>query len=804
MTHDDQTPVLHLKVLGYMELEDADGCPVLSVLRRPKLAAFLGVLAVGDAAVRSREQLMAMFWPEADAERASHSLNQLVYRLRKALGDVVDRRGDQLVVDRARLSCDAYLFADAFERGDIEEAVGLYRGDLLDGLYVSDAPGFERWVEEQRARLSRKAAQAFWTLAERYASESRFLEASTTARRAAACTPGEEAALRRLLGFLDGIGDRASALAAYDDFARLLLDEYQATPSPETSALVERIRNRDEVVADLPVRTPRIASAPADDAPPDSALRGVQGERGAQAPGQRAAARSRPKLRWLVVPALALAALVGRFVVDGLGGVVESGAMVVSIEAPAGDADDEAVRGITRALVGDLAGADRFRVVADPVPDFATLDLTVSLARYRADDVDFVEARLVDPETRAILAVQSFPEEQAPEAVVRFVRHRAGAIAARRALEEGASEDQIEELRRADGMIGGGLRHRSDRRLLAAWAHFSAADTVLARLEEDAPRWVEPPLRRGWLGIDRVLTLAGAEAIDSIALGVAPGPAALAALLDEAERFADRVIEIDDAAGWGYELRGVVSYTRLEATVFSDTVAGRRAEEDLGRAVEIDPHLTRAWRRLSKLRDMQGDPAGALVALDQAIESDPYLTQDRMIRWAVLRTAAWTNDQARARDACADGLRDFPDDPAFAECELFLESWLGDVADIERAERAFEGLDLGAMPGVERRHLRMMYLAAASARAGDADGARNVLREASLMAPGPDSVAAAIERVRVLSLLDEPGAATDSLTALVGRLPGLRAGIPRDARYRQLAGYPDFEALVASLRSGEG
>src|SRR5690606_2842890 len=56
----------------------------------------------------------------------------------------------------------------------------------------------------------------------------------------------DERALRALIELLDAAGDRAGALREYQRFAQLLEEEFEATPSPETVALIERIRSREE------------------------------------------------------------------------------------------------------------------------------------------------------------------------------------------------------------------------------------------------------------------------------------------------------------------------------------------------------------------------------------------------------------------------------------------------------------------------------------------------------------------------------------------------------------------------------
>src|SRR5439155_6988008 len=52
------------------------------------------------------------------------------------------------------------------------------------------------------------------------------------------------ALVRRLIGILDRLGDRAAALEAYRDLAKRLTAVYDVQPSPETEALVRAVRTR--------------------------------------------------------------------------------------------------------------------------------------------------------------------------------------------------------------------------------------------------------------------------------------------------------------------------------------------------------------------------------------------------------------------------------------------------------------------------------------------------------------------------------------------------------------------------------
>src|SRR5215213_3662008 len=141
--------MLRLQTLGTLDLRDADGVEIHAVLAQPRRLALLLYLAIAaPPGFHRRDKLLAMFWPEADTERARASLNRAIYFLRRELGQgVVISRGDGVGLDRERVRCDVTTFDESLERGQLREALELYRGDLLPGFFSSNAPGFEEWLE---------------------------------------------------------------------------------------------------------------------------------------------------------------------------------------------------------------------------------------------------------------------------------------------------------------------------------------------------------------------------------------------------------------------------------------------------------------------------------------------------------------------------------------------------------------------------------------------------------------------------------------------------------------------------------
>jgi TolB-like protein/DNA-binding SARP family transcriptional activator len=251
--------MFHLRVLGAFVLTSPDGLPVEPLVRRSRRAALLAFLAAaGPRGLHRRDKLLAIFWPDSDAAHARAALNQSLYILRTELGEpaVVSRGHDEVGLNPSVVWCDAIAFQDALTAGRMQDALALYRGDLLDGFHVSDAPEFEHWLERERERLRRKAADAAWLLAERLASQGDSVEAARWARQASEFLPADEAVARRLMTFLRDLGDRAAAVRAYETFAGTLRSEYELQPSSETSSLANAIRLEQQPVHEVSLAPP--------------------------------------------------------------------------------------------------------------------------------------------------------------------------------------------------------------------------------------------------------------------------------------------------------------------------------------------------------------------------------------------------------------------------------------------------------------------------------------------------------------------------------------------------------------------
>ena len=202
--------VLRLITLGGLRLE-RDGVAVSDKMR-PRRLALLAILAAAGPDGLTREAVLAILWSESSPERARHSLAQEVYSLRRELDAAVIPAEGTLRLDSEYITSDVAELRAALDEDDAAAVDALDTGPFLDGFYLSDAPDFERWVDDERAGIRRRVITAL---------ERSAIEQERDNR------PGDVAVWERLIRldplcgrFAAGLmrakvrsGDRASALA---------------------------------------------------------------------------------------------------------------------------------------------------------------------------------------------------------------------------------------------------------------------------------------------------------------------------------------------------------------------------------------------------------------------------------------------------------------------------------------------------------------------------------------------------------------------------------------------------------------
>jgi serine/threonine-protein kinase len=823
--------MIRLELLGGIEVVDPENPGASALARQPKCLALLTYLVLaGPGAFRSRDSIFALFWPESNQRRARTALNQLLHRLRGSVGDkaIIMRAENELGADPGAFWCDAVAFAQRLKSGDAEAALELYRGDLLPGYFLNDAPDFERWVDEQRTRLRREAREAARGLAEAAADAGLAPVAKHWAKRSAELSHDDEPSLRELLRILGRVGDVAGALHEYDAFARRLSRELDSGPSEETRRLIEEIRAQSGAIPDpeepgdigtplhglrAPVLVPvseEWSSLPQRDAQPDgdAATAGGSSE-AASTPfpssvrGHHGVGRTARRL----VAALTVVVSIGSF------------GVVLSHEIHRGDRRSQPTRtrivvgdftdlsapsrpgvlgpAIRAAVVGRLAAVPAFEVASRNVsgwsagnsshtnqsPEFlVTGSVLRSGARIRVD-VALVDASAGSTVKTAALErelhdsmalVDTLAREVSSMvriAIGREVRMRSTDVARVDGRARRLAAEAVAERERARDLERQG-------RLSPAALSLLRADTLLRHTEAIAPAWREPMIERARVGLE-LAVLHSVPALND--------PQRARTFLEVGIGEAERAVANDHDDAIALETLGLLSYwywLQVQLAPDSARLTLARAMRVLRSAVDVDPERASAWDLLSAALYTQADYAGAYLAALRAYQADAYLDDAEQILNRLFLTAYEMGDDALARSWCEEINHRFQRSWTGADCKLSLLAWGGASGDPAAARRAMSVTaesrgHAALLPGARPRVY--MLAAAVLARAGLRDSAEVMILRARTGAAGDPEVLPL--EAGALLLLGQPDTAAARLAQYVREKPLHRMGVACSRRF---------------------
>lgn len=213
----------------------------------PTTRSLLAYLFLHRQQPLDRRRLAFLFWPDASETAARRNLRQYLHHVRRALAPL-DPDGDWLQTDGHHirfqppddLEVDVETFRALAENphaslDDLRTAVALYSGDLLQDLY-------DEWCAPLRETLRQIWLDALARLSAGLSAAGLLDDALAYARRWQQAEPLDENAVRHLMMLSARKGDRPRALQIYQEFARLLEEELDADPLPETRSLYDAIR----------------------------------------------------------------------------------------------------------------------------------------------------------------------------------------------------------------------------------------------------------------------------------------------------------------------------------------------------------------------------------------------------------------------------------------------------------------------------------------------------------------------------------------------------------------------------------
>ena len=269
-------PTLSLSLLGPPRMTHS----TLGELKesRRKVQALLIWLLLENEQSHSREQLIALFWPEMGREDGLRNLRVTLSRVRKHLAEPTAltatraeiqlhaspqhatdvSRFEQLIKQTEKHDHNDFAICDRCQ-ANLEEALSLYTGPFLSGFYLDENNAFEEWIFVLRERLHVMGLTQMGRLTEAYIATGRLSQAQAWARRQIELDPLQESAHRQLMHILAVQGDRPQALRQYQICKETLASELGILPDEGTERL------RDKIAAgDI---KPQIRSQPTDKLP---------------------------------------------------------------------------------------------------------------------------------------------------------------------------------------------------------------------------------------------------------------------------------------------------------------------------------------------------------------------------------------------------------------------------------------------------------------------------------------------------------------------------------------------------------
>lgn len=216
-----------------------------------------------------RERLAALFWSEYPTTTSRKYLRNALWRLRHALQSVGAPADKYLLISDDSVSfvssirywLDVEVFETTITRyqdlsgqeltpeqaAHLKEAVDLYVGDLLEGVY-------EDWCLYDRERLSLLHLNALSKLMVFHELSGTYERGLAYGERILACDHTREKVHRQMMRLYWLLGDRNAALAQYKRCVQVLREDLGIPPMEETRLLYKRMVHNQSDPTSRPVR----------------------------------------------------------------------------------------------------------------------------------------------------------------------------------------------------------------------------------------------------------------------------------------------------------------------------------------------------------------------------------------------------------------------------------------------------------------------------------------------------------------------------------------------------------------------
>lgn len=253
----------YIRALGGFQVA-ANGQPI-NDFGSNKARALLFYLLMLPERAHSRTTLAELFWPERPTRSAFNNLSQALFMLRRAF-ERIEATPPLIISGRQTIQINPEATAD-FDVANFNQAlatsrqlaqqqvedneawlaalaktVALYRGELLQGFSLPDAPDFDDWLAMQREHNYLAVLEALQQIFNSYTQRGDLNQTRHYGQQLLLLEPWNEAVHRALIVALIAAGKPHAALRQFELCRKTLADQLGLEPEEATVALIEPLQ----------------------------------------------------------------------------------------------------------------------------------------------------------------------------------------------------------------------------------------------------------------------------------------------------------------------------------------------------------------------------------------------------------------------------------------------------------------------------------------------------------------------------------------------------------------------------------
>ncbi|MCP5096023.1 MAG: tetratricopeptide repeat protein [Chloroflexi bacterium] len=240
-----------VKLLGTLTINENGRTSPLA--KNAKGCALLTYLVVTEQP-QSREAIADLLWDAHSTKQSLRNLRVLLTRIRPYLPELEISRSTLALQPNHKLDIDLLILSNALKSDNpviIDQALAAYKGDLLTGFHLEDAPQFNEWLLLTRERFRRQVRMAYDQVCAAYFEQQKWGAGIDAARRWLLLDDLNEHAYRWLMRHLVGNKQIAQAMQQYEICCQRLEQELGIDPDQTTISLAQQLSPKLSATEDL-------------------------------------------------------------------------------------------------------------------------------------------------------------------------------------------------------------------------------------------------------------------------------------------------------------------------------------------------------------------------------------------------------------------------------------------------------------------------------------------------------------------------------------------------------------------------